>query len=237
MRLRKWLLAWAVLASAGCEGTEVGNPEVKQTVSARFYTFDTSGFLKPASIYFKFMRMDYVYLTPDSALDSGTCWNRPAGTLVDWTDLFSSALRDTSVPVGRWIRSEIALRTPDGASALPDSADIRTWSNPHYAKFYLVQRGDSLPALFEMPQTTEIRLKYGADGMTFWNWDDSIWVTISFDFGKWAGPLGPRGAWTMRQDGKHARYVLFSPTENAQDWNGLKQRLPEAFTADTVQIH
>jgi hypothetical protein len=48
--------------------------------------------------------------------------------------------------------------------------------------------------------------------------------------------LGPRGAWTLRKDGKNAPYVLFSPTENANAWNGLKDRLPRAFDSDTVEV-
>jgi hypothetical protein len=239
MRSRSWLClsAWAILAIAGCEGTEVGNPEVKDTVTARFFTFDTSGTAALASIYFRVMRMDYdYYAEPDSARDSGTCWNSPAGTLAEWSDEGGAGLRDTSVRAGMWFSSRLILRTPEGSTTLPDSSDYRTWSNPRYAKFYLVQNADSLPALFEMPQGMEIRLKYGQDAMAYWNWDDSIWVSVAFDAGKWIGPLGARGAWTMRQDGKHARYVLFSPTENAQAWNGLKARLPGSFVSDSVQV-
>jgi hypothetical protein len=128
------------------------------------------------------------------------------------------------------------LRSPEGFATLPDSADIRTWSNPRYAKFYLIQNGDSLPALFEMPQGTEFRLNYGKDQMQEWNYGDTVWVYVLFNAGKWLDPLGARGAWTTRLDGKHARYVLFSPTENAQAWNGLKSRLPASFDSDSVQV-
>lgn len=238
MRWRQWLSALAILAWAGCEGTEVGNPEVKETVTANFYTYDGSGSGQLNSLSFKVMRMDYVYASPGSAEDSGTCWYRPTGTLVDWvtTSIDSKGLPDTSVRAGTWIRSVLVLRTPEGSATLPDSADIRTWSNPRYAKFYLVQKGDSLPALFEMPQGTEIRLKYGDSTMADWNYANTVWVMVAFDAGKWLDPLGARGAWTTRLDGKRARYVLFSQTENAQAWNGLRDRLPTSFLSDTVQV-
>jgi hypothetical protein len=238
MRMRQWLLVWAILAWAGCDGTEVGNPEVQETVTASFYSFDGSGSEQLNSLSFKVMRMDYVYDSPGSAEDSGTCWYRPAGTLVDWADdnLDSTGLPNTSVRAGTWIRSVLVLRTPEGSATLPDSADIRTWSNPRYAKFYLVQNGDSLPALFEMPQGTEIRLTFGKDRMLDWSYGGTVWVTVPFDAGNWLEPLGARGAWATRQDGKHARYVLFSQTENAQAWSGLKDRLPTSFLSDSVQV-
>jgi hypothetical protein len=238
MRLRQWLLAWAILASAGCEGTEVGNPEVKENVTAQFNSYDGSGSLHVTSLSLKVMRMDYVYASPGSTEDSGTCWYRPTGTLVDWAsdNIDSTGLPDTSVSAGTWIRSVLVLRTPEGSATLPDSADIRTWSNPRYAKFYLIQNRDSLPALFEMPQGMEMRLNYGEAHMADWNYANTVWVQVLFNAGKWLGPLGVRGAWTTRLDGKQARYVLFSQTENAQAWNGLKDRLPISFLADSVQV-
>lgn len=238
MRSRHWLLALAILASAGCEGTEVGNPEVKETVTARFNAYNTSPSAQVASLSFEVMRMDYVYDSPGSPEDSGTCWSRPAGTLVDWAseNFDSTGLPDTSVRAGTWIRSVLVLRSPAGSATLPDSADIRTWSNPRYAKFYLIQNGDSLPALFEMPQGTEFRLNYGKTQMQDWNYGDTVWVYVLFNAGNWLDPLGVRGAWTTRLDGKHARYVVFSPTENAQAWNGLKSRLPASFDSDSVQV-
>lgn len=62
-----------------------------------------------------------------------------------------------------------------------------------------------------------------------------MWVVIPFSAGSWAGNLGSWGSWTMRKDGKSKPYVLFSPTENAAAWNGLKARLPGAFEADTIR--
>jgi hypothetical protein len=241
--MRSWsaLLAAAALALAGCEGTEVGNPEVKVNVSASLFAYDSTATVSLASMPFRFVRMDYTYADSGSDPESGTCWNRPGGILVDFASDSASGLPDTSVRGGNWSRSEIALRVSnEGSSRLPDSADWRTWSSPRYAKFYLIRNPfgnpDSLRAVFEMPQGMEIRLVYSKDQMVWWLWGDTMWVSVEFRTGSWAGNLGPWGSWKMRKDGKLKPYVLFSPIENAQTWNELKARLPAAFDADSVRV-
>jgi hypothetical protein len=232
-----WLLAGA-LAFAGCgdrtAGTETGNPEI--TVVADFMVFDymTSETL---ALNFRVMGMGYSIARPDGAPDSGKCWARPGGTLVDFAIGDSFALPDTSIEDdGTWPQAEIILRTPDGPAWIPDLPDIGTWSNPRYAKFNLNLSGRLRPALFEMPQGAEFRLLYDEESTESWRLEDKLRIPFFFNSAHFFNsPASLRGLRT-RLDGKGVQYVLLSPTENAAAWDVLKARLPECFYADSVIV-
>src|SRR4051812_34278151 len=99
-----WLLA-AALAFAGCDdrraGTEVGNPEVKVTAQVAVYDFYDS--VEVSSLHLVMMGMDYLILKKDSAIDSGVCWKRPGGILMN-LDSDSTVLKDTLVEDSNWSR-------------------------------------------------------------------------------------------------------------------------------------
>jgi hypothetical protein len=228
------------LALSACDGrragTEVGNPEVK--VTAMIAVMDQPGTVEVASLGFRVMGLDYG-LAGLTASDSGTCWKRPAGILVDLVQsdtATSTPLADTMVQIRPWTWAHFVLRSPEGPATLPDLADFRTWKNPRYAKFSVIGQGDTLHALFEMPAAMELRLAYKQETVHGWNWGGEIWVPLIFYASAWWGDLDPAGPWETRLDGKHARYVLLSPTENAETWATLKSRLATAFSADTVEV-
>ena len=233
-------LAAALFALAGCDdrraGTEVGNPEITMTVSARFAAYDNQGDVEVQGLDFNVLRMKYATVGDSIPPDSGTCWNRPGGTLVDFAGSDTVPLPDTSVRSEDWSSVEMVLRTPDGSRLLPDLADFRSWNDPGHAKFYLVRNNDTLRALFEMPKAMEFHLLYSQSIIGYWHWDNEMKVSIYFDAGKWTHSLDPRAPWTTRTDGMHRPYVLFSPTENAAAWSDLKTRLPGSFSADSVQV-
>jgi hypothetical protein len=237
-------LAAAALALAGCDdqraGTEVGNPEVTMTVVARFNVFDTSMKVEVWNLEVNVMGMKYA--TSESVagsgtrVDSGRCWFRPGGTLANLVEWQSAPLKDTVVRAATWTRVEIILRTPEGPSRLPDSADFDSWTDPRHARFYLVGNTDTLRALYEMPPAKEIHLLFSSKTIRRWFWNPQMWVPFSFNAGTWAGVLNPNGPWTMRKDGMNRPYVLFSPAENAAAWSDLEARFPFSFLADTIQV-
>jgi hypothetical protein len=237
-------LAAVALGLAGCDdrraGTEVGNPEVTMTVVAKFSVFDNNQEVNLRSLYVNVMGMKYAWA--DSVAgngmrqDSGRCWFSPGGTLSNLAEWQGVPLQPTSVKAATWTRVETILRTPEGPSRLPDSAGFDSWSDPRHAKFYLVRNADTLRALFEMPPGREIHLLFSQKSIQLWYWAPQMWVPFNFNAGTWAGVLDSRGPWTMRQDGKHRPYVLFSPTENAAAWSDLEARFPFSFVADTIQV-
>jgi hypothetical protein len=224
------------LALTGCDdrraGTEVGNPEVR--VTAQVMLFDEPGSVEVANLGFNVMSLGYG-MAGYVGTDSGTCWKRPAGTLVDLADTHGTPLMDTLVENRPWTWAHLVLRSPEGPATLPDSADFRTWRNPRYAKFYAIRQRDTLRVLFQMPTGLELRLAYSQKSVSGWVWGNEIWVPFVFYASAWAGDIEPASPWKTRLDGKRARYVLLSPTENASTWATLKARLPGAFSADSVQ--
>ncbi len=238
MRQRlSWLLA-AALALAGCDdrraGTEVGNPEV---IVAADFTVSDYGETQTLALNFRVMGMGYAIARPDGVPDSGKCWARPGGTLVDFAADSSFALPDTSIEdEGAWPRAEIILRTPDGPAGIPDSADIAAWSNPRHVKFSLTILGRDRLVLFEMPQGIEYRLLFESESIGFWRFEERIWIPFSFNMSNWADPLASVRGLRTRLDGKGAEYVLLSPTENAASWNALNARMRDCFYADSVIV-
>jgi hypothetical protein len=224
----------AALAIAGCNrvaGTEVGNPEI--AVSARFVLVDTSANVEVPEMSLKVMGMAY-----GMAGDSGACWTEPDGHMVD----FASPATQSALPMAKakdaeWTDAEVLLQSPAAAAILPDTAAFLTWYNPRYAKLLLIEGPDTLRALFDMPQGMHLTLGYGKDKVSKWRAGDTMHVKVMFDVGKWAAGIGPKGGWTLRQDGKHVRYALFSEGENAAAWTALKARLPESFLADSASMH
>ena len=135
-----------------------------------------------------------------------------------------------------WMDAEVLLQAPAAASILPDTSAFMTWHNPRFSKLLLIDGSDTLPALFDMPQGMRLTVGYGKDRVAKWRAGDTMHVKVMFDVGRWAAGIGPKGGWTLRQDGKHARYVLFSESENAAAWTTLKARLPESFLADSASM-
>jgi hypothetical protein len=225
------------LAFAACDdrraGTEVGNPEV--TVTAMVSVIGDPEAIEVASLGFQVMGMGYG-LTGYALSDSGTCWKRPGGILVDLADTHASPLADTSMENRPWTWAHLVLRSPEGPATLPDSADFRTWRNPRYAKFTVFGPRGTLRVLFQMPAAKEFHFAYTQGSVQGWVWGSEIWVPFLFNSVAWAGDLDPAGPWKTRLDGKHARYVLLSPTENGQAWAKLNSRLATSFSADTVQV-
>jgi hypothetical protein len=239
--LRRNLTAAAAalaLALAACDdrraGTEVGNPEVTIKVTARAMMLNAPGEVEVSSLGFRVMSLGYGMAGYVSS-DSGTCWKRPAGTLIDLADTHASPLMDTLIENRPWTWAHLVLRSPEGVASLPDSADFRTWRNPRYAKLILFGPSDSVRILFQMPAALEVRLAYSQETVKGWVWGNEIWVPFIFNASEWAAGLDPAGPWKTRLDGKRARYVLLSPAENAGAWAALNSRLAAAFTADTVQ--
>lgn len=231
-----WLLTSA-LAISGCEdrraGTEVGNPEI--TVTASFFVFDYME-TETLALNFRVMGMSYSIAAPGGVPDSGKCWVRTGGTLVDFAAHDSILLPDTSIPdVGPWPHAEIILRTPDGQAGIPDTADIATWSNPRYVKFNTTLQDKERLVLFEMPLGVEYRLQF-EEFIDDWWFEEKIWVPFNFNMSYWADGLVPVRGLRTRLDGKGAPYLLLSPNENAAAWNALNARMPECFYADTVLV-
>jgi hypothetical protein len=232
-----WLLA-VVLALAGCDnrraGTETGNPEI--TVTAKVMASDYAN-TETLALNFRVMGMGYSIARPGGAPDSGRCWARPGGTLVDFAAPEAFALPDTSIEdAGAWSQAEIILRTPDGPAGIPDSIEIGTWSNPRYAKFHPAPQGNPQWVLFEMPQGIEFRLLYGGFAAESWRIDGKISVPFNFSTAYWAYTLPVFGELKTRLDGRGTPYHLLSPTENAPAWNALNARMPLSFYADSVIV-
>jgi hypothetical protein len=232
-----WMLA-AALAFAGCDdrraGTETGNPEI--TVSASVWVFDYTA-TQTLALNFRVMGMGYSIAPPGGALDSGKCWARPGGTLVDFTAPEAFALPDTSIPdKGAWPRAEIVLRTPDGPAGIPDSADIGAWSNPRYIKFRMMLAGGNQLVLFEMPLGVEYLLRFENESTESWRFDERIWIPFNFNTDSWTQSLPNFRGLRTRLDGKGARYLLLAPTENAAAWSALNTRMRDCFYADSVIV-
>jgi hypothetical protein len=239
MRARWAVWLGTLLAFSGCgdnrrAGTEVGNPEI--TVSARFFV-SSYGYSHVWALYFNVMGMGYSVALPGNVTDSGKCWGRPLGTLVNFADAEGAQLPDTMVQdAGIWPHAEIVLRTPDGPTGTPDSGDIDTWSNPRYAKFFAYLMGRPFTVLFEMPPAVEYRLLFDSTSIGSWWVDKEIWVPFNLSSDSWTDTLTAFPAFRTRLDGKGQEYVLISPTENARAWNALKATLPRSFYADSVIV-
>jgi hypothetical protein len=232
-----WLLA-AALAFAGCDdrraGTETGNPEVTVTAYIMVSDYLTT---RTKALNFRVMGMGYSIARPVGAPDSGKCWARPGGTLVNFAAPDSFALPDTAIEdAGTWPQAEIILRTPDGPAGIPDTADIGAWSNPRHVKFDLTIQGRTQLVVFEMPQGVEYRLLYDSLSTEFWRVDEMIWVPFNFNMWSWTDGLTSFQGMRTRRDGKGAAYLLLSPTENAAAWNALNARIQDCFYADSVIV-
>jgi hypothetical protein len=241
---RTWLWAAAALALAACgdgrrAGTEVGNPELTVTVTAQVGVLDAYDSVVFSALHVRMMGMEYV-LSGNGRADTGRCWKRPGGILLNLAAPDSMFLADTAVEDGSWLRTEVVLRAPEDSALLPGSADIRTWDNPRYIKFQYISpsRSDTVPALFEWPRGTEIRLLYGPETIEAWRVETTLWIPFLFWGYAWADALDGTApaTWTQRRDGRGAPYLVFSPGENAATWKALKDRLPECFLADSVII-
>jgi hypothetical protein len=232
-----WLLA-AALAFAGCDdrraGTETGNPEITVTAHIGTSDYETT---RTLALNFRVMGMGYSIAGPVGALDSGKCWARPGGILVNFAAPDSFALPDTVIEdAGTWPHAEIILRTPDGPAGIPDTADIGAWFNPRYVKFDLTIRGRTELVLFEMPQGVEYRLLFDSLSTEFWRVDEEIWVPFDFSMWSWTDTLTSFQGMRTRLDVKGARYILLSPTENAAAWNALNSRTRDCFYSDSVIV-
>lgn len=233
MHQRLAVMLAAALAMAGCAGTETGNPEI--TVSASIGVFDYTA-TKTLTMNFRVMGMDYSIDPPVGAPDSGKCWTRPGGILVDFAAQDTFALPDTSIQdLGSWPHAEIILRTPDGPAGIPDTADIIAWSNPRYARFMQnLPGGGRRLVLFEMPQGIEFLLRFDSESTESWRFMERIWVPFNFNTSHWTDSLASIRGLRTHMDGKGERYMLLSPTENTAAWNSLFARMPECFYADSV---
>lgn len=227
-RLRTWLLA--ALLAIGCEqGTEVGNPEIK--LAARFSLDDSDATASIPEMNLKVMRMGW-----SSGGYFEDCWNETNGHLVDFA-ADSSPLPIITLRGGDWKQAEMLLQAPPGDSGFPDTSAFEDWSNPRYAKLIKVMGSDTLRFLFEMPADLRIKLMFSETTIQSWRGDrSSMLVHVRFDVGQWAAGLGSEPAFRFREDGKHARYVLLSPVENAKVYGAMKAGLPLAFIADSAQM-
>ena len=224
--------ALALAAISGCNrvaGTEVGNPEI--TVAARFAVYnELPGLVIP------WMNLKVMWMGYSMAGDSGACWNDPYGNMVDFGADAAMPIAPAKVHDGNWSKAELMLQAPVTDTLPAIIADYALWANPRYTKLVRVDGTDTLRVLFDMPQDMRLKLMFGKDRVAKWRSGDTIMVKVMFDASKWAAAVDARGSFTSRQDGKHARYVLFSADENAAAWTALKQRLPSAFAADTAEM-
>ena len=233
----RWLLA-VLLALAGCDdrraGTETGNPEITVTADIGVSDYVST---KTMALNFRVMGMGYSIAGPGGASDSGVCWGRPGGALVDFAVPDPFALPDTSIEdAGSWPQAEILLRTPDAPAGIPNMADIGTWSSPGYAKFSLSLMGRTQVVLFEMPQGVEFRLLFDSLSTEFWRIDGKISVPFNFNMSHWTDTLSSFRGMRARLDGRGVPYLLFSPAENAAAWHALNVRMRDCFYADTVIV-
>lgn len=239
MGLRSAWLLGAALAFAGCEdrraGTETGNPEI--IVSARFMMVEYGKAQATSDLPLRIMGMGYAVARPSGPPDSGKCWSRPGGTPANFAAHGAAPLRDTVIEdKGPWESAEIILRTPDDPAGIPDSADIGTWSSPRYAKFSLVLAGSLRTVLFEMPGGTEYRLRFGAESIEDWRFQDTVWIPFFFNAAKWTDTLVAVPGLVTRMDVRNEPYLLLSPGENPEGWNALKAQLPKSFYADSLTV-
>lgn len=226
-RFRTWLPAafLASMSAFGCnQGTEVGNPEI--TIAARFSLDETDASVSIPEMHFTVTGMDWT-----KGADSGACWNEPDGHKVDMADT-SSQLPMVTVRDGDWDWAEMLLQASPGDSLLPDTSAFADWSNPRYAKLIKVTGTDTLRFLFEMPADLRIKLVFDKSTIQSWRRDQAITAQIRFDVGRWAAWLGSNTGYRFRQDGKRARYVLLSPTENSLVYGYMRAGLPLAFPAN-----
>lgn len=236
---RRWIwLLGAALAMAGCEGrragTETGNPEV--IVSAKFMLYEY-GKSATSDLPFRVMGMEYSVARQSGAPDSGECWKRPGGILVNLAAFGPHPLPDTVIEdLGRWEHAEIILRASDAPAGIPDSADMETWSSPRYAKFDFFSVQAKRKVLFEMPGDTEYRLRSGSESAEGWRFQDSLWIPFFFNATKWTDTLASVPGLVPRLDGRNMPYLLLSPEENTAGWNALKAQLPKSFYADSVIV-
>jgi hypothetical protein len=232
-RFRYWLLPLALLLANACDrlaGTEVGNPEI--TVAARFALRDTAAGVSIPEMSLKCMGLGY-----SMPGDSGTLWDNPNGYMVDFAAGDSEAVPLVKVHEGNWSQAEMMLQSPAGDSSLPDSQGYEAWGNPRYTKLVKVMGADTVRFLFEMPAGMRIKLMFGKGAVAAWQRDHRMTATILFDGGAWARGAGSDTAgFVWRRDGKHARYVLLSPGENAGAYASLKALLPSCFMADSAEM-
>lgn len=232
-----WLLG-AALAIGGCEGrragTETGNPEIIVTAMLSVHEYGTS---QTSDLHFRIMGMEYSTVLPSGATDSGRCWSRPGGTEANFASLGPPPLPDTALEdLGPWEHADIVLRVSDVPAGIPGSADIETWSSPRYAKFDLFTEDGRRKVLFEMPQGTEYRLRFGKEETESWRFLDTMYIPFFFHAQIWTDTLRAMPGLVPRLDGRGAPFLLLSPGENAAGWNALKAKLPKSFYADSVIV-
>jgi hypothetical protein len=223
----------AALLTWGCEnelaGTEVGNPEL--TLTARFAIRDSDATVSIPEMDLKVMGMGWKV-----GADSAACWNEPNGYMVDFAADAQDALPPVAVRDAEWTKAEILLQSPAGNGSLPENAAFDSWSNPRYVKLVKVMAGDTVRAAFELPSDLRIRLTFSNRTIESWRGKGRLTALVRFDSGIWASALGANPSLAFRTDGKHARYALFAPGENAAAWEALKARLPQAFMADAAEM-
>ncbi len=210
-------------------GTEVGNPEV--TVAARFAIHDTDSTATVPEMNLKVMGMGWT-----TAGQYGACWNEPDGRMVDFVADAQAPLPEVTVKDGEWSQAEMTLQAASVALTLPDSAGFAEWSNPRYIKLVKTMGKDTVRALFRLSGGTQIKLGFTQATVKKWRSDKRITVSVLFDAGKWAVGLGSDPSFTYRLDGKHARYVVLAPDENAAAYEALKALLPQSFLADAADM-
>lgn len=229
-RFRIGLLLSALVAAGACDrlaGTEVGNPEI--TVAARFGILVTDTAASIAGMSLKVMGMGW-----NVGSDSGACWNDPAGHRMDFLDS-GTALPAVTVKNGEWSKAEMMLQAADSAAGLPDNAGFSEWSDPRYIKLIKKSGSDTVRALFLLPAGLKIRLGFAKASIDAWRDDNHMTVLVYFDAGKWAAGL-TEAPFTWRMDGRHARYILLAPGENAEAYAALMALLPQSFMADSAAM-
>jgi hypothetical protein len=223
----------AALLASGCDnelaGTEVGNPEL--TLTARFAIRDSDAAVSIPEMDLKVMGMGW-----NVGADSAACWNGPEGYMVDFAADAQDALPPVPVRDAEWTKAELLLQSPAGNGTLPNSGGFDSWSNPRYIKLVKVTAGDTVRAAFELPADMRIRLGFSGKTIDSWRNGRRLTALVRFDAGTWASGLGSAPSLAFRNDGKHGRYALLAPGENAAAWQALKAMLPQAFMADAAEM-
>jgi hypothetical protein len=230
-------MAMALAMAAGlllgaCErlaGTEVGNPEI--TVAARFAIRDSNPASAIPEMALKVMGMGWQ--APDH---SGDIWAEPEGHMVDFASAPGGALPEVIMRDGEFTGAELALQAADGEPTLPDSAGFSEWSDPRYIKVVKVMGQDTVRALFRLEAGMRITLGFSPATIRKWREGGRMMVSVLFDADKWVAGMGTDPAFSYREDGKHARYAVLAPGENAGIYAALKALLPASFMADTADM-